>query len=125
MRMKFGEKLRLKRTQAHLTQEELARRIGLSKRTVEGYESGCFYPRRREVYDRLAQEFNVEKNWFLTEDDSDAATMARTAAEELVSRARALYAGGEMSESDKDALAQALMDAYWIARQKRAEDENV
>ncbi|MBR4234974.1 MAG: helix-turn-helix transcriptional regulator [Clostridia bacterium] len=123
--MKFGEKLRLKRTQMRLTQEELSARLGVSKRTLEGYEAGAFYPRKREIYARLSEIFGVDKNWFLTEDeetvsgDSKYATPAETEAARIVESVRALYAGGELCDADKDALARALMDAYWLALKKR------
>ena len=123
--MKFGEKLRLKRTQMHLTQEELAALLGVSKRTLEGYEAGAFYPRRRDVYARLSEIFSVDKNWFLTEDEDSApggnerASRAEEEAARIVESVRALYAGGELNDADKDALARALMDAYWIALKKR------
>lgn len=124
--MRFCEKLRLKRTQAHMTQEELARRLGLAKRTVEGYESGQFYPRKREVYTLLSDLFGVDRNWFLTEDEpASPADGSRGEAEEVLSRVKALFSGGSMSESDKDALAKALMEAYWLAKKKNAEDGDV
>lgn len=124
--MRFCEKLRLKRTQAHMTQEELARRLGLAKRTVEGYESGQFYPRKREVYTLLSDLFGVDRNWFLTEDEPPSpADGSRGEAEEVLSRVKALFSGGIMSESDKDALAKALMEAYWLAKKKNAEDGDV
>ena len=124
--MRFCEKLRLKRTQAHMTQEELARRLGLAKRTVEGYESGQFYPRKREVYTLLSDLFGVDRNWFLTEDEPPSpADGSRGEAEEVLSRVKALFSGGSMSESDKDALAKALMEAYWLAKKKHAEDGDV
>ena len=117
--MKFGEKLRLKRNERRLTQEELASKLGLSKRTVEGYEAGSFYPRRRSTYDRLAEIFGTDRNWFLTEDeDTDVAESqsSLSRAEEAVKTVKALYAGAELSDEDKDALAKALMEAYFIAR---------
>ncbi len=124
--MKFAQKLRLVRSRQHMTQEELARRLGLSKRTVEGYESGAFYPRKRQVYDQLAELFGVDRNWFLTEDDdaSDAAP-GEEEARRVLEAAKALYAGGALSEQDKDALAQALMDAYWMAKSRRAGEKDV
>ena len=121
--MKFGEKLRACRKGAHLTQEELARRLELSKRTVEGYESGAFYPRDREVYDKLASLFQVDKDYFLTENDAPAP--GKDAAREVLSTARALFAGGELNDEDKDALARALMDAYWMAKRKSEADHAV
>lgn len=119
--MKFCEKLRSARTGARMTQEELSLRLGVSKRTVEGYESGSFYPRRREVYDRLAALFQVDRNYFLTEEDGESASAE---AEKIINSVRALYAGGGLSAADEDALARALMDAYWIAVKKR-ENNNV
>ena len=122
--MKFGEKLRLVRGRRHMTQEELARRLGLSKRTVEGYESGAFYPRKRQVYDQLAALFGVDKKWFLTEDDEGGdAAPGEEEARRVLEAAKALYAGGALSQQDKDALAQALMDAYWMAKSRQAGDK--
>ena len=118
--MKFGEKLRLARTNARMTQAELAEALGLAKRTVEGYESCSFYPRKRAIYDRLADIFGVERNWFLTENDEHREQSAQSDMEKVVASVSALYTGGRLSEEDKDALARALMDAYWIAKGKQS-----
>ena len=117
--MKFGEKLRVARTGAKMTQAELADRLGLAKRTVEGYESGSFYPRKRAVYDQLAELFGVDKNWFLTESEENRQQSAQTDMKNAVEAVTALYSGGRLSEEDKDALARALMDAYFIAKSKK------
>ena len=116
--MKFSEKLKLMRHQANLTQEELARRLGLAKRTVEGYESGRYYPRSREVYARLAEIFGTDERYFANEDDENQTASEK--AKELVQSAQLLYAGGELSDEDKQALFHALMDAYEIALAKKA-----
>ena len=121
--MKFCDKLKAQRTGAGLTQEELARRLELSKRTVEGYESGSFYPRNREVYDKLSDIFHVPKNWFLTEDDAESERSASEEAAELVARAQMLYSGGKLDTRDRDALFRALTDAYFTAKQKRGESK--
>lgn len=39
-------------------------------------------------------------------------------AEELVTEIGGLFAGGELSESDKDAVMQALQQAYWDAKKE-------
>ena len=116
--MKFGEKLRCQRARMGYTQEQLSKLLGLSKRTVEGYESGRFYPQKREVYDRLSGIFGVERNYFLAEDEEalpDAAAEIRR----VLTQVKALYAGGSLSPRDEDELASALMDAYFIARRRR------
>ena len=117
--MKFGEKLRMARTNAHMTQAELAKELGLAKRTVEGYEACAFYPRKRETYDKLAELFDVERNWFLTEEEGGREDSAKNDMEKALESVTALYSGGRLSEEDKDALARALMDAYWIAKSRQ------
>ena len=52
--MKFGEKLRLARKRKKLTQDELAKLVGVSKRTIVNYESGEIYPKERKMYTTLA-----------------------------------------------------------------------
>ncbi len=122
--MLFGEKLRLARVNAHLTQAQLAQKLGIAKRTLEGYESGSFYPRKRKVYDELAELFQVDKNWFLTEDGDDAEESAKRDMDEVLRSVTALYSGGRLSENDKDALARALMDAYWTAKGKAISEKS-
>ena len=122
--MLFGEKLRLARVNAHLTQAQLAQKLGIAKRTLEGYESGSFYPRKRKVYDELAELFQVDRNWFLTEDGDDAEESAKRDMDEVLRSVTALYSGGRLSENDKDALARALMDAYWTAKGKAISEKS-
>lgn len=47
--MKFGEILRSKREDKGLTQEEVAKRIGISVQNVSSYESGYKIPPMRVV----------------------------------------------------------------------------
>ena len=122
--MLFGEKLRLARVNSHLTQAQLAQKLGIAKRTLEGYESGSFYPRKRKVYDELAELFQVDRNWFLTEDGDDAEESAKRDMDEVLRSVTALYSGGRLSENDKDALARALMDAYWTAKGKKISEQS-
>lgn len=44
--MKFCEKLKEARTRAGLKQEELAKALGVSLRTITNYESGERYPKK-------------------------------------------------------------------------------
>ena len=44
--MRFCEKLKEARTKAGLKQEELAKALGVSLRTITNYESGECYPRK-------------------------------------------------------------------------------
>ena len=47
--MKFCEKIKEARTKAGLKQDEFAKAIGVSLRTVSNYEAGTRYPKKREI----------------------------------------------------------------------------
>lgn len=122
--MKFGAKLKKKRREAELTQAELASKIGVTFRTIINYENNNIYPRNREIYQKLADVFDVDVNYFLTEDEEFVTeakekygTNGMTQAQQILAQATALFAGGEMSEDDKDYLVRALQDAYWTAKE--------
>ena len=48
--MRFGEKVRDLRKKHSLTQDELAKCLGVSKRTVIGWERDGRYPRNVEIF---------------------------------------------------------------------------
>lgn len=123
--MKFGEKLKyLRKGIKGLTQEKLSKEIGVSARTIISYENGVSYPKKREVYSKLATLFNVDINYLLTEDEefiTDAGdkygSRGANQAEALVAEIGGLFAGGELSEVDKDAVMRSLQQAYWDAKE--------
>lgn len=118
--MKFAEKIRELRKERRLTQREVADYCGISLRTYVSYEQDGRYPRRREIYEKMAEIYRVDKNYILTEDEDfieEAAeqygSRGRKQAEALVSELSGLFAGGELSERDKDAVMIALQKAYF------------
>lgn len=122
--MKFGEKLRDLRKDKGLTQTDLAKEIGVSLRTIISYETGKSYPKKREIYSMLADYFHIDVNYLLTEDEEfiteakeKYGSRGAKQAQELVSEIGGLFAGGELSETDKDAVMQALQKAYWDAKE--------
>ena len=76
--MKFGEKVRKLRNEKGWTQEELARKLGVTSRTVFTYENGT-YPRYQKTYEQLAALFEVPVDYL------------RTESEEFITEATALY----------------------------------
>lgn len=122
--MKFGDKLKNLRKEKGVNQTELGREIGVSLRTVISYETGKSYPKKREIYSKLAEYFSVDINYLLTEDEEFITEAeekygsrgARQAAE-LVAEIGGLFAGGELSEADKDAVMRSLQQAYWDAKE--------
>lgn len=125
--MKFCEKVKELRTQKGMTQEELAKALGKSKRTVVGYESGAFYPRSRDVYPQLAEIFGVDVNYLLTE-EADFVSAAseqygprgQLQAKEILAQTAQLFAGGTLSEEDEAAFMLDLQRIYWDSK-KRAQ----
>ncbi len=64
----FKSRLREVRKLNHLTQQELASRVGLTKTSISCYESGVRTPTLDTLID-LANELNVEINYFLGTDE--------------------------------------------------------
>ena len=121
--MRFCEKLKEARTKAGLKQEELAKALGVSLRT--NYESGECYPRKRDIYHKLAELFHTEENYFLNENEEFLLSAAEKygakgakQAQALVDEVSGLFAGGNISDEDLDVMMTALQDAYWIAKEK-------
>lgn len=122
--MKFSEKVKNMRKELGLSQEALAEKINVSKRTVQNYETADMYPKSREIYGKLAEVFGVSVNYLLTEDEqfiAEAAVRYGSAgvldAKKLVNNISALFAGGSLPQEDKDAVMRAITDAYWTAKE--------
>lgn len=123
--MKFCEKLKEARTRAGLKQEELAKALGVSLRTITNYESGERYPKKREIYYKLAKLFHTEENYFLNEDEDFLLTAAEKygskgakQARELMEEVSGLFAGGNIADEDLDEMMRGIQEAYWIAKEK-------
>lgn len=62
--MNFGGKLKLLRTSAKYTQQQLADRLGVAKSVVSYYESGDRYP-SYDVLVKIARTFHVTTDYLL------------------------------------------------------------
>lgn len=62
----LGRRIARARTAAQLTQQELAEALGVTRRSVQGYEAGKVAPYRH--LDRLAQVLGCPKSWLLALD---------------------------------------------------------
>lgn len=67
--MTFSEKLKYYRNKKRLTQSELAKAAGISRRTYLYYESGDKYPRKRDTVIALARCLGTEPDDLLPEND--------------------------------------------------------
>ena len=122
--MKFGEKVRAARQNAGMSQEALAKAVDVSLRTISGYENENRYPRKREIYAKLADALRVDVNYLLTEEEGFAAaagkkygSRGRRQAEARVAELSGLFADGKLADEDMDAMMRAVQEAYWIAKE--------
>jgi transcriptional regulator with XRE-family HTH domain len=96
----IGGRIARARKESGLTQEELASRVGVTARSIQGYEAGKVVPYRH--LSRLAEITDRELAWFLESDDAAAlaevATRLVTLVEELAEEARAIREVAERLE---------------------------
>ena len=123
--MLFGEKLREARKKAGLSQEELAKRVSVTTRTIQSYEKGSSYPKDRNIYKRLADILGINADYLHNENDTFAEEAAREygirgkkQAEQLMEDVTGLFAGGDMADEDLDEFMRAVQEAYWLAKDK-------
>lgn len=129
-----GEKIRESRTHLGLTQTELADKIGVTLRTITKYEKQGVMPRGVNLQ-RLAEVLGVstaylsndeivDPNYGLEEApyiESARAAYGRKGAtdvEQLLTQTRALFAGGDVPEQDKELFFQAVTEAYFANKQR-------
>lgn len=132
--MNFSDKIKRSRELAGLTQRELADAVGLSQRAIAAYESDGARA-RRSTMEKLAYALNVSVK-YLSDDNCTnpvedieqdkyieqvrplyGAKGARDMSELLHDNA-ALFAGGELSQEQKDQFFQAVMTAYVTAKEE-------
>ena len=132
--MTFSDKIKLAREMAKLTQNELAREVGVSQRTIASYESGGARA-RRSTTEKLAHALKVSVKYL--SDDACIDPLADIEKDGYIQQARelygskgvrdmdsllqdnaALFAGGELSQEQKDAFFEAIMRAYITCKEE-------
>lgn len=122
--MLFGEKLKKLRTDANMSQQELAELLGITRRSIVYYETAQRYPKKREIITGIAKVFNVPTDYLIGDGDSFimeaqqvyGSSGARDA-EQLVAEIGGLFAGGSLNDDDKDKVFKAISDLYWEAKE--------
>ncbi len=121
--MTFGEKFKDEREKKGLTQQEVADALGINRRMITRYENGVSFPRTRDAYKKIADYFQVDVNYLLTENDEfvvqaseQYGSRGMKQAQQLIDGMSGLFAGGSLSEQDKDAVMKALQDIYWESK---------
>ena len=130
--MTFADKLREARKLRKLSQDELAKLTGVSRRSVIAWENSEVVPRARtmkEIAEALQVSLDYLKHDEITDPLHGAATKdyideareryGEKAAHELdflLERQRVFFAGGEISQDAKDAFFEAVVKAYMACK---------
>ena len=121
--MTFGEKVKNERNRLGLNQDELAKKIGVTRRVISSYENDSSRPRGTERYKKLAEALGVNINYLLSEDEAFIADVednyghrGAKQAKELLAEVTGLFAGGEMADEDMREMVDAIQEAYLIAK---------
>lgn len=135
--MTFSDKVKRSREVVGMTQSELAAKTGVSQRTIASYESGGAIA-RRSTMEKLARALKVSVKYLMEENCTDpldeiekdgymeqarelyGASGVRDM-DTLLRDNAALFAGGELSQDQKDAFFEAVMKAYLTCKEEAKE----
>ncbi|MCD7825478.1 MAG: helix-turn-helix domain-containing protein [Clostridiaceae bacterium] len=131
---RFGEKVRDRRIELGLKQEQLADLVGVSRRTIVSYETTEAKPYTRTMR-KLAEALGVTEQYLKNDDCDDPQAGIET--EQYIQAARdefgkkgademaaalaqntALFAGGTLTEEQKDMYYEALSRAYFSNKRR-------
>lgn len=133
--MTFGEKVKEARILKNLSQAELAAITGISERSLYTYEQLNTIPRKNNLKlladalnvsvsylideDETDKEKNIEKEDFIDEVKDKFGYKGAKEAKDVLDRAGALFAGGDLDDAAKEIFMQSLMKVY-ISSKKEA-----
>ena len=108
--MKWNEKLKQARKDCHLTQQELADYMGVSRSTVANWEIMRRKPNFIEL-NKLAKKLRVDVNYLVEGEEIQPER-------DLITRATSVFTDDMISTEDKDAIFQDIMEVYLKGKQK-------
>jgi len=131
--MQLGDKIKAARIEAGLTQAQLAEKIGVSRKTISLYEANTRQPKNAATIIDLAHALGIVTDYFLTDNElrrieeqdefiaksgEQYGVKGKAQARLILEQASALFAGGELSESDQEAFFRTMTEIYFDAKEK-------
>ena len=108
-----------------MSQDELAKKAGVTGRTIQNYELGTRNPQHIDIVQKLANALSTTVEHLLGNEGmyvlgayEKGGTRTARDINALVSEISGLFAGGEIDEDEKDGIMAALNQAYWMAKEK-------
>ena len=130
----FAEKLKEARVSLGISQTELGKTVGVSQRSIQAYENGEKTPRQATMaklakFLKVSVKFltdeecddpvaEIEKDNYIDEARERYGSKGARDVEQLLADNAALFAGGELSQDQKDAFFQAVMTAYVTCKEE-------
>lgn len=130
--MTIGEKIKLLRKRARMTQAELAEIISVTTRSVIYFEKNQRHP-SEDVMTKLSEVFGVHEDIlsddhrdleltkeekFIQRAKSEDNKLGKTEAERFLEKCRVFFAGGSVSEDDMDLVFESLTEIFFDAKRK-------
>jgi len=126
--MTFGEKIKEARLAHNLSQTELAQLTGISERSLYTYEQLGTIPRKSNIK-KLADALDVTVQYLMDSEETDKQShideelfvpaakseygyKGAREAQDVISKTRALLAGGDLDDDAKEVFFRALMEVY-------------
>ena len=124
--MTFGEKIKTLRKSKGMSQSDLANAIGVTHRTIRGWEAEGRYPKQHDLYQKIANVFQCDVSYlmseneaFITEASEQFGNRGAKQAQQILEQAAAMFAGGELTDEDKTAFMDEIQSLY-LDSKKRA-----
>ena len=130
--MTIGEKIKLLRKRARMTQAELAEKISVTTRSVIYFEKNQRHP-SEDVISKLSEAFGIpedilsddhrdleltKEEKFIQRAKSEDRQRGKTEAERFLEKCRVFFAGGSVSDEDMDLVFESLTEIFFDAKHK-------
>ena len=122
----FADKLKALRTARGMKQDELAAELGVVRKTISDYENGRRYPKSTDTVTKLCGIFGVSGDFLMGNEDELVVLAGErygragsAKARKLINETAALFAGGELSEEDKELVFRAISEVFWETRERK------
>ena len=130
--MTVGEKIKLLRKRARMTQAKLAEFLNVTTRSVIYYERNQRNP-ADDILEKLVELFDVpidvlrddrrsieltKEERFIQRANSEDQKRGKTEAERFLDKCRVFFAGGSVSDEDMDLVFESLMEIFFDAKRK-------
>ncbi len=132
--MTFAEKVKTARSELGFSQTQLAEATGVSLRTISAYEQGQKKPRQSTML-KLAKVLKVsvkflsddncenpvediERDGYIEEAREKYGSQGARDVNSLLQANAAVFAGGELSQDEKDAFFEAVMKSYLASKEE-------